>query len=73
MSRTVMIVDDSLFMRKILRGFLVEKGYIVTAEAASGKSFYDLVRERVLDPADAVAVKLVGHGPDELCAGDDMG
>ena len=36
MSRTVMIVDDSLFMRKILRGILVEKGYIVAAEAASG-------------------------------------
>jgi two-component system chemotaxis response regulator CheY len=36
MSRTVMIVDDSLFMRKIMRGILVEKGYIVTAEAASG-------------------------------------
>lgn len=36
MGRTVMIVDDSLFMRKILRGILAEKGYIVTAEAASG-------------------------------------
>ncbi len=36
MSRTVMIVDDSLFMRKIMRGILVEKGYIVVAEAASG-------------------------------------
>lgn len=36
MSRTVMIVDDSLFMRKILRGILAEKGYIVAAEAASG-------------------------------------
>ncbi|GAC1472531.1 MAG: response regulator [Desulfuromonadaceae bacterium] len=36
MSRTVMIVDDSLFMRKILRGILVQKGYIVAAEAASG-------------------------------------
>lgn len=36
MSRTVMIVDDSLFIRKILRGILVEKGYTVTAEAASG-------------------------------------
>jgi two-component system chemotaxis response regulator CheY len=36
MSRTVMIVDDSLFMRKILRGILVEKGYVVVAEAASG-------------------------------------
>jgi len=36
MSRTVMIVDDSLFMRKIMRGILVQKGYIVSAEAASG-------------------------------------
>jgi two-component system chemotaxis response regulator CheY len=36
MNRTVMIVDDSLFMRKILRGILADKGYIVTAEAASG-------------------------------------
>jgi two-component system, chemotaxis family, chemotaxis protein CheY len=36
MSRTVMIVDDSLFMRRILSGILVEKGYIVAAEAASG-------------------------------------
>ncbi|MDD2542373.1 MAG: response regulator [Desulfuromonadaceae bacterium] len=36
MSRTVMIVDDSLFMRKILRGILVEMGYNVVAEAASG-------------------------------------
>jgi two-component system chemotaxis response regulator CheY len=31
-----MIVDDSLFMRKILRGILVEKGYVVAAESASG-------------------------------------
>lgn len=36
MSRTVMIVDDSLFMRKILKGILAEKGYSVVAEAASG-------------------------------------
>jgi two-component system chemotaxis response regulator CheY len=36
MGRTVMIVDDSLFMRKILRGILTERGYIVAAEAASG-------------------------------------
>lgn len=36
MSRTVMIVDDSLFIRKSLRGILVEMGYTVAAEAASG-------------------------------------
>ena len=36
MSRTVMIVDDSQLIRKILRGILVDKGYIVAAEAGSG-------------------------------------
>lgn len=36
MSRTVMIVDDALFMRNILRGIVAEKGYDVAAEAASG-------------------------------------
>ena len=36
MGRTVMIVDDSLFMRKILRGILVQAGYSVDSEAASG-------------------------------------
>lgn len=36
MNRTVMIVDDSLFIRKILRGILAEKAYTVVAEAGSG-------------------------------------
>jgi two-component system chemotaxis response regulator CheY len=36
MNQTVMIVDDSFFMRNILRGILKEKGYVVVAEAASG-------------------------------------
>ncbi len=36
MSLTVMIVDDSLFMRKILRGIFEGKGCTVIAEAASG-------------------------------------
>ena len=36
MSRTVMIVDDSLFMRNIMRGILTGNGYIVAAEAGSG-------------------------------------
>lgn len=36
MNRTVMIVDDSLFMRKILRGMLADNGCTVIAEAASG-------------------------------------
>jgi len=36
MGKTVMIVDDSLVMRTILRGIMREQGYSVVAEAASG-------------------------------------
>lgn len=36
MSLTVMIVDDALFMRNVLRGIVVGKGYVVAAEASSG-------------------------------------
>lgn len=36
MSATVMIVDDAVFMRNILRAILQDKGYTVAAEAASG-------------------------------------
>lgn len=36
MSKTVMIIDDSLFMRNVMTGILVEKGFKVIAEAASG-------------------------------------
>jgi two-component system chemotaxis response regulator CheY len=36
MGATVMIVDDALFMRSILRGIIKDKGFTVVAEAASG-------------------------------------
>lgn len=36
MSATVLIVDDALFMRNILRGIMQEKGYRIIGEAASG-------------------------------------
>ena len=36
MSATVMIVDDAVFMRNILRAIIKDKGYSVVAEAASG-------------------------------------
>jgi two-component system chemotaxis response regulator CheY len=36
MSATVMIVDDAVFMRNILRAIIKDKGYTVVAEAASG-------------------------------------
>ena len=37
MAVTVMIVDDSLFMRKMLRDILEEEGYEVAAEASDGE------------------------------------
>ena len=36
MCATVMIVDDAVFMRNILRAIITDKGYTVVAEAASG-------------------------------------
>ena len=36
MAPTVMIVDDSLFMRKMLRDLLEEEGYEIVAEASDG-------------------------------------
>jgi two-component system chemotaxis response regulator CheY len=36
MAITVMIVDDSLFMRKMLRDILEEEGYEIVAEACDG-------------------------------------
>ncbi|MCM0081306.1 response regulator [Geomonas sp. Red32] len=36
MAKTVMIVDDSLFMRKMLRDILEGEGFEVAAEAADG-------------------------------------
>lgn len=37
MAITVMIVDDSLFMRKMLRDILTEEGYEIAAEASDGE------------------------------------
>lgn len=45
MARTVMIVDDALFMRSILRGILEEHGHRVVAEAASAAEAKQLLRE----------------------------
>jgi two-component system chemotaxis response regulator CheY len=36
MSAAVLIVDDAVFMRNILRAIIKDKGYTVAAEAASG-------------------------------------
>lgn len=36
MVRKIMLVDDSLFMRNMLRGILEEEGYEIVAEAVDG-------------------------------------
>ena len=45
MAATVMIVDDSLFMRKMLRDLLEKEGYRVVAEAADGAEAVRRFRE----------------------------
>lgn len=45
MAMTVMIVDDSFFMRKMLRDILEEEGYQVAAEAGDGEEAVAKFRE----------------------------
>lgn len=42
---TVLIVDDSLFMRKMLRDIVEEEGYEVVAEASDGQEAVDRYKE----------------------------
>ena len=49
MARTVMIVDDALFMRRIIRAVLEENGYQVVAEAASGIETMRRLHDQVPD------------------------
>lgn len=44
MAATVLIVDDSLFMRNILRGILLKNGYLIVGEAASGEETMELLK-----------------------------
>lgn len=43
-SRTVMIVDDELFFRKLLGNILTEEGFTVVAEGADGEEAVELYR-----------------------------
>ena len=45
MATRVMIVDDSLFMRRMLRDILVEEGFEITAEASDGEEAVALYRQ----------------------------
>jgi two-component system chemotaxis response regulator CheY len=45
MSKTVLIVDDSMYMRTMIKDALVEAGYNVIGEAANGESAIDQAME----------------------------
>lgn len=45
MEQTVLVVDDSMFMRNYLNGVLTENNYNVIAESSNGKNAISLYRE----------------------------
>jgi two-component system, chemotaxis family, chemotaxis protein CheY len=45
MSKKVLIVDDSLYMRTIIKDALVEAGYEIAGQAANGESAIDMTLE----------------------------
>lgn len=49
MSKNVLIVDDSLYMRTLIKDALTEGGYNVIGEAANGEEAIDLAFELVPD------------------------
>lgn len=49
MSKSVLIVDDSLYMRALVREALVKKGFDVVGEAANGEQALDMAFEFLPD------------------------
>lgn len=45
MSKTVLIVDDSIYMRSLIKSTLEENGFEVVGEAANGETAIDLAVE----------------------------
>ena len=44
-SRKILVVDDSFYMRTMLKNMLLDAGYNVVGEAANGQSALELVKE----------------------------
>ncbi|MFY0600996.1 MAG: response regulator [Cyclobacteriaceae bacterium] len=49
MSKTVLIVDDSIYMRSLIQTALVEAGYEVIGEAKDGETAIDIALEKTPD------------------------
>jgi two-component system chemotaxis response regulator CheY len=45
MSKKILIVDDAIFMRTILKGILERAGYTIVADAGDGKKAVDTYKE----------------------------
>jgi two-component system chemotaxis response regulator CheY len=56
MGKSVLIVDDSLFIRKILRGILEDNSYQVIGEAASG---IDAMKKLHFDKPDIILLDII--------------
>jgi two-component system, chemotaxis family, chemotaxis protein CheY len=49
MSKKVLIVDDSLYMRTVIKDTLTKNGYTIIGEAANGESAIDLALDLMPD------------------------
>ena len=65
MTRTLLIADDALIIRRIIKDMATSAGWTVVGEAADGQEAIDCYRE--LRP-DAVTLDLVMPEHDGLCA-----
>lgn len=45
MAKTILVVDDAMFMRKMLTDILTQEGYSVVGEAADGEEGYKKYKE----------------------------
>lgn len=61
----IMVVDDTLFMRTLLKYFLRQAGHIVIAEAADGE---EACRKYVIYKPDLVTMDITMHGMNGLDA-----
>jgi two-component system chemotaxis response regulator CheY len=65
MSKRVLVVDDSMLMRKMVAESLIDDGWTVAGEAANGQEAVDQYKE--LKP-DAVTLDIVMPGTDGIYA-----
>ncbi len=49
MGKSILIVDDSIYMRSLIKSALVEEGYSICGEAHNGESAIDLAMEHQPD------------------------